>query len=163
MKRLTSIVCCLALMITGVSLVLYDRGHVPSNTITAQPVLQWAPNATGLPLDLRLSSDTGSYRETPIKDSINIIDSVRVVEKVRWKTRYKIVADHTEHREAGVNLTAVNPDSLPVNLASNSMSGREEKPDENMCSSKEHLIQLSVDGQVVYSSENDNHSTEEGQ
>lgn len=150
-------------MVAGVSLVIYDKGDsIKGNTITAQPVLQWAPNVTGMPLDLRLNSEAGTNREIPIRDSINIIDSVRYIDKVRWKTRYKNVADRTAAREVGMHPAAINPDSLPENLAIISTLGREEKPNDSVDVSKISSIQLTVDGKIVYS-RNDNHSAEEGQ
>lgn len=162
MKRFTTIVCCICLMVAGVSLVIYDNNDRAYNTITAQPVLQWAPNVTGMPLDLRLNSQASTNHESPIRDSINIIDSVRVVEKVKWKVRYKNVADRTAAREAGTHPAAITPDSLPENLAINSTLGREEKPNEIVDATKAPSIQLTVDGKLVYST-NDNHSTGESQ
>lgn len=162
MKRFTTIVCCVCLMVLGVSLVIYDKNDKPLNSITAQPVLQWAPNVTGMPLDLRLNSEASTNRESFIRDSINIIDSVRIVDKVRWKIRYKNVADRTAAREVGMHPAAINPDSLPNASTIISTLDREEKTKEIVDVPKTSSIQLIVDGDVVYS-KNVNHSTGESQ
>ena len=59
-------------------------------------------------------------------------------------------------------MTAVTPDSLSAKPANNSMLGREEYPKDSVVTSKVTSIQLTVDGEVVYS-KNDNHSGVEGQ
>lgn len=125
-----------------------------------QPLV-WQNNGK-LPLDLQLDLDKRLSHESPIKDSVNIVDSVRWVEKVRWKTRYKTVAARTTAREAGEHLAAVTPDSMSRAPAINSTLGREEQPNESVDTSKVPSIQLTVDGEVVYS-RNDNNSTGESQ
>ena len=150
-------------MVAGISLAVYNKGTVSHQTVMAAQPLQWNVQPGTLPLDVKLDFDKRLSHETPkIKDSINIIDSVRIVEKVRWKTRYKNVADRTAAREVGEHLTAVNPDSLSSVPTIISTVGREEQPTESVVVSKTPSIQLTVDGEIVYST-NDNNSTEEGQ
>ena len=166
MKKVTTIICCFFLMVCGVSLVFHDLGLPGNKTAMAAPALEplaWSnvKNNT-LPLDLRLSSDDRLSHESPIKDSVNIRDSVIYVYKTKWKTRYKNEADRTAARKAGQHLAAVNPDSLPENLAINSTLVREEQPSEIVDTTKVSSIQLIIDGETVYS-KNDNHSVGEGQ
>lgn len=163
MKRLTTIICCIALMIVGVATAFQDFSMPGNQTAFAQPApLQW--NVTGkLPLDLQLDLDKRLQSETPIKDSINIIDSVRIVEKVKWKTRYKDVAARTVARQMGNHLAPVNPDSMSVEPFLISTTNREEQLGELIEVSKTPVIQLQVDGVIVYNSKDEIHSAGEGQ
>ena len=166
MKRFTTIVCCIAMMILGVATAFQNFTPRSNNTIQAATIatepLAWNTNVAGkLPLDFQLTLDERTNRETPkVRDSVVIRDSV--VTKVRWKTRYKDVASRTLARDAGEHLTAVTPDSLPNSIASISTVEREEQPTDIVVVSKTPSIQLSVDGEVVYST-NDNHSAEGSQ
>ena len=163
MKNVTTIVCCVALMIAG-AITAFWNYTVPSNKTAVAatiPQLSWAPNVR-MPLDLQLDLEKRQNHASPIKDSINLIDSVRIVTKVRWKTRYRDEADRTAARDAGTHLAAVNPDSLPKKPAIPGTVVREENATDTVGVSKTPSIQLSVDGEVVYSS-NDSHSTEGGQ
>ena len=149
-------------MVAGISLAVYDT-KPSGNTIQASPITWNIPKGNVIPLDLQLDLEKRQVHEAPnVKDSVNIIDSVRYIDKVRWKVRYKNVADRTTAREAGQHLTAVNPDSLPMNPAIIGTPDREEQPGETVVASKATSIQLTVDGNVVYSTD-DNHSTEGGQ
>jgi len=164
MKRLTTALCCICLMIAGVGLAFYDGDTHKYNEIMASEAnqLMWnVPKGKVLPLDLQLDLEKRQLGESP-KDSINIIDSIRWVEKIRWKTRYKSVADRTTAREVGQHLAAVTPDSLSENPATTCTLDREEQPNEIVGTSKVPSIQLTVDGNVVYSTD-ENHSTEGGQ
>ena len=161
MKRLTTIVCSICFMIAGIALAIYEP-DTHGNELQASPLVQWnIPKGNVMPLDLQLDLEKRQNHASP-KDSINIVDSVRWVEKIRWKTRYKNVADRTTAREAGQHLAAVTPDSLPMNPAIIGTPDREEQPGEVVVASKATSIQLTVDGNVVYSTD-DNHSTEGGQ
>ena len=163
MKQITTLFCCVCLMIAGISLAVWKDSTKHHQQIVAAQPLQWAPNKSNvLPLDLQLSLNNGQHRETSVKDSVNIVDSVRWVTKTRWKTRYKDLANRTEAREAGKHLAAVTPDSMPKNPAKVcTLEDREEQPSEAVDTSKVSSIQLIVDGNVVYSKD-DNHSAEEG-
>lgn len=155
------------MMILGVATAFQNFSPSSNNvmqaaTISSEP-LAWVNTGGKLPLDLQLDLDKRLDRESPkVRDSINIIDSVRWETKIRWKTRYKNVADRTAAREAGEHLVSVTPDSLPNSLAITSTVGREEKPIETVGTSKVSSILLAVDGEVVYS-RNENNSAEEGQ
>ena len=163
MKRITTILCCALLMVAGISLAVFNEGTVNHQTVMAAPPLQWNVQPGTMPLDIKLDLDKRLSGETPkVKDSVNIIDSVRYITKVRWKTRYKNEADRTTAREVGTHPMAVTPDSLLEKPTITSTMGREEKPIEGVGVPKTPSIQLTVDGEVVYS-RNDNHSTEEGQ
>ena len=161
MRRLTTIILAVAFMIAGVSAAFMDYSPPSNKTMMAATMpepLQW--NVTGkLPLDLQLDLEERLSHEPCIKDSINIIDSVRIINKVRWKTRYKDVADRTTAREVGTHPMAVIPDSMSKNPTIISTLDREEQPSEVAGVSKTPSIQLTVDGEVVYSRD-DNHSAE---
>lgn len=149
-------------MITGVFLSLQNITFSNSQSAMAQPVpLSWNTQ-NGLPLDIQLDLDKRLSHEPCIKDSVHIRDSVRIVEKTKWKVRYKNVAARTTARNEGKHLTAVTPDSMPANPSVISAPGREEQPGEVVGTPKVPSIQLTVDGEVVYS-RNDNHSGVEGQ
>lgn len=163
MKRLTTIICCVAMMILGVATAFQDFSMPGNQTAFAQPApLTWNLQPGKLPLDLQLTLDERLKNEIPTRDSINIIDSIRYIDKVRWKTRYKTVADRTTAREVGQHPAPVNPDSMLENPTIISTMGREEQPIENVGVTKMPSIQLTVDGNVVYST-NDNHSEVGGQ
>lgn len=153
------------MMILGVATAFQNFSPSSNNvmqaaTISSEP-LAWVNTGGKLPLDLQLDLDKRLDRESPkVRDSVVIRDSV--VTKIRWKTRYKNVADRTAAREAGEHLVSVTPDSLPNSLAITSTVGREEKPTDIVVVSKTPSIQLSVDGEIVYST-NDNHSAEGSQ
>lgn len=115
-----------------------------------------------LPLDFQLSLDKkASESRATSKDSINIIDSVRYITKVRWKTRYRHGPNITRDG-IGNELAAVNPDSLSSKPKNRDILVREEQTKEIVTSPKLVPIQLTVDGKVVYST-NDIHSAEGGQ
>lgn len=153
------------MMILGVATAFQNFSPSSNNvmqaaTISSEP-LAWVNTGGKLPLDLQLDLDKRLDRESPkVRDSVVIRDSV--ITKIRWKTRYKNVADRTAAREAGEHLVSVTPDSLPNSLAITSTMGREEKPIETVGTSKVPSILLAVDGEVVYS-RNENNSAEEGQ
>ena len=167
MKRLTTIILAVAFMVAGVSIAFMDyNGPLSNKTMMAatvpSPSLQWNTNNT-LPLDIQLDLDKRLSYVSPTKDSVNIIDSVRWVEKIKWKTRYKTIADRTTAREVGEHLTAIAPDSMPHAPTIISTLDREEQPNEYVDSPKEPSIQLHVDGIIVYNSEDVIHSTGESQ
>ena len=150
-------------MVAGISLAVYNKGTVSHQTVMAAQPLRWNVKPGTMPLDIKLDLDKRLSSEAPkVKDSINIIDSVRWETKIRWKTRYKNVADRTAAREVGEHLMPVNPDSMSNEPALISTLEREEKSSEVVDTSKVSSIQLTVNGKIVYS-KNDNHSTEEGQ
>lgn len=163
MKKLTTIICIVAFMIAGISAAFMDYSPPDAKTMNAAtvPTLQWDVRGK-MPLDLQLDLDKKLSKEASIKDSVHIRDSVRIIEKVKWKTRYKTLAARTAARNAGKHIAAATPDSMPYVPANISAVVREEKATDSVDVSKTPSIQLTVDGQVVYST-NDIHSAEEGQ
>ena len=163
MKQLTTIACCVVMMIFGVA-TAFQNFKFPNNKVAmAQPLP--APieiSRPGMPLEIGVKSNDRLSRGSSIKDSVVIRDSVRWVTKTKWKTRYKDVADRTTARDAGTHPWAVTPDSMKENPAITSTMGREEYPIDTVGVSKTPSIQLTVDGEVVYS-RNDNHSGVGGQ
>jgi hypothetical protein len=164
MKRLTTIICCIAMMFAGISAAFMDFSPPGGKTMmaaTIQQPLVWQNNGK-LPLDLQLDLDKRLSHESPTVDTVIVSDTV-YVDKIKWKTRYKTVAARTIAREVGEHLAPVMPDSMSRAPAKDkSTLGREEQPNETVGTSKAPSIQLTVDGEVVYS-RNDNHSTGESQ
>ena len=164
MKRLTTIILAVAFMIAGVSAAFMDYNPPSNKTMMAATIpepLQW--NTKGLmPLDLQLDLDKRLSRETPTVEPERIVDTV-YVDKVRWKTRYKTVAARTTAREVGEHMPAVTPDSMPHVPTIISTLEREEQPNDFEESPNGPSIQLTVDGVIVYQSEDVIHSTEESQ
>ena len=163
MKRFTTILCCIALMIAGAGLAVSNLKSLPQNTIAAatpyyRPTLPVVGNVLPPALQCELGEKDSHARATSAKDSINIIDSVRWVTKTKWKTRYRDVDRITTH-DTGTDTTATTPDSLLLSPECTDMLGREEYPKDDVESSKGSSIQLTVDGEIVYS-KNDNHSAE---
>ena len=154
-------------MIAGAGLALAHLDGSPQNTIAAanMPINRPVPVIVGsnsLPLDIQLDLDKrASKSRATFKDSVNIRDSIRYITKVRWKTRYRRGA-HITHDGTGNELAAVTPDSLSKKPVNNDMLVREEKTKDGVVASKAASIQLTVDGKVVYST-NDIHSGVEGQ
>lgn len=137
----------------------------PSNktlmAATMPAPLQW--NASSLvPLDLQLDLDKRLSRETPTVETVRVVDTV-YVDKIKWKTRYKTVSARTAAREVGDHMTAVTPDSLPHGPTIISTLDREEQPKDIVDQPNWPSIQLTVDGVIVYQSEDEIHSTEESQ
>ena len=166
MKRLTTIILAIAFMIAGVSAAFMDYSPPGNKTLMAatlpQQPLMWNNNGV-MPLDLQLDLDKRLSRETPTVNESRT-DTV-YVDKVKWKTRYryKTVSDRTAAREVGEHLTAVTPDSLPHAPTIISTLDREEQPNDIVGTPNVPSIQLTVDGVIVYQSEDEIHSTEESQ
>lgn len=161
MKRFTTFLCCIALMIAGAGLAISNLRVQPQNTIAAAtPYYRPVPAIVGRTLppayQCELGEKDSDSRATSAKDSVNIIDSVRWVTKTRWKTRYRD-ADHITAHGTENDTMATTPDSLLLKSVNINMLGREEYPKDSVESSKGSSIQLTVDGEVVYS-KNDNHS-----
>lgn len=165
MKPITTVFCCICLMIAGAFLALHRSDMRKYNQIHAEQPAQFmwnVPKGNVLPLDLQLDLEKRQTANVTPRDSINIIDSIRYIDKVRWKTRYVDANERTSARIIGKHLDAINPDSLAKCPINECTPEREEQPGEIVGVSKTPSIQLTIDGDVVYSTD-DNHSTEEGQ
>lgn len=164
MKRLTTIILAVAFMIAGVSAAFMDYNPPSNKTMMAATIpepLQWNTNGL-MPLDLQLDLDKRLSHETPTVEPERIVDTV-YVDKIKWKTRYKTVAARTIAREVGEHMPAVTPDSMPHVPTITSTLEREEQPNDFEESPNGPSIQLTVDGVIVYQSEDVIHSTEESQ
>lgn len=164
MKRLTTIILAVAFMIAGVSAAFMDYNPPSNKTMMAATIpepLQWNTNGL-MPLDLQLDLDKRLSHETPTVEPERIVDTV-YVDKIKWKTRYKTVAARTIAREVGEHMPAVTPDSMPHVPTIISTLEREEQPNDFEESPNGPSIQLTVDGVIVYQSEDVIHSTEESQ
>ena len=152
-------------MIAGAGLAISNLKSLPQNTIAAAtPYYRPTPVIVGRTLPPAYRCELGekdSESRATSKDSVNIIDSVHWVTKTRWKTRYRDAARITHH-DTGNEMAAVTPDSLSAKPVNNNTLDREEHSKDSVVTSKGTSIQLTVDGEVVYS-KNDNHSGVEGQ
>ena len=167
MKRLTTIICCICMMIAGAGLAINHLHELPQNTLAAAnlpvynrpvPVIV---GSNSLPLDIQLDLDKKASKERATSDTISSdskLDKINTVKKkARSKKRVRIT-----HSGPGNPLASVTPDSLSSKPANKDMLDREEQSKENVVPSKGTSIQLIVNGVVVYSI-NDNHSAEGGQ
>ena len=166
MKRLTTIICCICLMIVGAGLAISNLNQLPQNTIAAAnlPIDRPVPVIVGsnsLPLDIQLDLDKRASEKRATSDTIASDSVLNTVKPVKQKARSKKRA-HITHSGPGNPLAAVTPDSLSSRPANKDMLDREEKSKENVVPSKGTSIQLIVNGVVVYSV-NDNHSGVESQ
>lgn len=166
MKRLTTILCCVCLMIAGAGLAISNLNQLPQNTIAAAnlPIDRPVPVIVGsnsLPLDIQLDLDKRASEKRATSDTITSDSVLNTVKPVKQKARSKKRA-HITHSGPGNPLAAVTPDSLSSRPANKDMLDREEKSKENVVPSKGASIQLIVNGVVVYSV-NDNHSGVESQ
>lgn len=153
------------MMFVAISAAFMDYSPPSNKTMMAATIpepLQWNTTPGKLPLDLRLDLDKRLSRETPTVEPERIVDTV-YVDKIKWKTRYKTVAARTTAREVGEHMTAVTPDSMPHAPTIISTLEREEQPNDFEESPNGPSIQLTVDGVIVYQSEDVIHSTEESQ
>lgn len=140
-------------MIAGAGVAIDRLYSVPQNTIAAANMPDYRPVPVivgdSLPLDIQLDLDkkASKSRATP-KDSINIIDSVRYITKVKWKTRYRH-GPHISHDGTGNEMAAVNPDSLSRKPVNHDMVDRTENTTDTIGAPKASII-LTVDGKEVY-------------
>lgn len=152
------------MMFVAISAAFMDYSPPSNKTMMAATMptpLQWNTNGL-MPLDLQLDLDKRLSREAPTVEPECITDTV-YVDKIKWKTRYKTVAARTTAREVGEHITTVTPDSMPHAPTIISTLEREEQPNDFEESPNGPSIQLTVDGVVVYQSEDVIHSTEESQ
>lgn len=140
-------------MIAGAGLAMVKFGDMPQNTIAAATTPDYRPVPVivgdSLPLDIQLDLDkrASKSRATP-KDSINIIDSVRYITKVKWKTRYRH-GPHISHDGTGNEMAAITPDSLSPKPVNYDMVDRKENTTDTIGAPKASII-LTVDGKEVY-------------
>lgn len=155
------------MMFVAVSAAFMDFKFPSNKTMTAATIpepLQWNQNYTNspLPLDLQLDLDKRLSHAAPTATPERITDTV-YVDRIKWKTRYKTIPARTEARNMGKSLTPVTPDSLPRAPMIVSTPNREEEIGDFVGDPKSPSIQLTVDGVIVYQSEDVIHSTEESQ
>ena len=147
-------------MVSGVYLAL-NQGHslFPNNqTLAAATVPQIAYQRPQLPFGLGLNAE-GNTQST-VTDTVREIirDTVTIV-----KPKYVKVLKH-KHTTDTIREYISIPGEMPSVFVNNQISGvREEQTQVDSQSSKRSEVTLTVDGQVVYSTENDIHSTEDRQ
>ena len=166
MKRLTTIICCICMMIAGAGLAINHLHELPQNTLAAANMPTYRPvpvivGSNSLPLDIQLDLDKKASKERATSDTISSDSKLDKINTVKKKTRSKKRA-HITHSGPGNPLASVTPDSLSSKPANKDMLDREEQSKENVVPPKGASIQLIVNGVVVYSV-NDNHSGVESQ
>lgn len=166
MKRLTTIICCICMMIAGAGLAINHLHELPQNTLAAAnlPVDRPVPVIVGsnsLPLDIQLDLDKKASEKRATSDTITSDSVLNTVKPIKQKARSKKRARIT-HSSLGNPLASVTPDSLSRKPTNHDTLDREEKSKEGVVAPKATSIQLIINGVVVYSV-NDNHSAEEGQ
>ena len=166
MKRLTTIICCICMMIAGAGLAINHLHELPQNTLAAANMPAYRPvpvivGSNSLPLDIQLDLDKKASKERATSDTISSDSKLDKINTVKKKARSKKRA-HITHSGPGNPSASVTPDSLSSKPANKDMLDREEQSKENVVPSKGASIQLIVNGVVVYSV-NDNHSGVESQ
>ena len=159
MKQVTTILCCLAFAIAGISLAISENndGIWKHQTISAATLP--ANQVSMLPLDVQL--DLGKRVQT---NPTVIRDTVYVDRPQILVVNPKSSKVSTPKKVTDVAWMMLKPGQMFKDTVSNKGTPvREEKAGEcDVGSTKESAIQLTVDGKIVYS-KNVNHSTGESQ
>jgi hypothetical protein len=142
-------------MVSGIMMAIKGTDkHFGNNTATAAVPTYYS--GFKLPLDLQLDLE-----KRQSKDTVYVHDSIPI--KCNHKERVKVL------KPKHVTDTLYVPMLMPEPMASmpviNKISGDREEytPAKLWIGSKPHSVTLSVDGQIVYKTENDIHSTEDRQ
>ena len=143
MKKLTTILCSLAFLLAGIQMANVAESP-PDSYNTASAATFKLPLDVQLDLNKRLTDTV----------CVEIHDTVIVN-----NTEYVRVSS-PENTTDTLYLPMIMPGHMDGISVNNQMKvvREEQTTDEHACSSKEHTVYLTVDGEVVYSSENDNHS-----
>lgn len=166
MKRLTTIICCICMMIAGAGLAINHLHELPQNTLAAANMPAYRPvpvivGSNSLPLDIQLDLDKKASEKRATSDTITSDSVLNTVKPIKQKARSKKRARIT-HSSLGNPLASVTPDSLSRKPTNHDTLDREEKSKEGVVAPKATSIQLIINGVVVYSV-NDNHSGVESQ
>lgn len=141
-------------MVSGIMLAIRSPGEVKyeGKTIAAATV----PNMSmQMPLDLQL--DLGKRQE---RDTIVVHDTVEKT-KVKQVTKIKYIkVPKPKYTTDSSSNTILTPESQYSEAVNNQNSGvREEQTQVGLQSTKRSSVTLEIDGEVVYKTENDIHST----
>ena len=143
-------------MCAGAFLAL-DKFEVPGyKTASASPTIQY-PMLGKLPLDLQLDLEKRQKIDTIIKH-----DTV-VKEKIVINKKYVKVPQQKRTTDTLFLPMPIPGPQQGISVNNNSAGDREEHTPVGLQSPKQRSISLTVDGRVVYSTENDIHSTEDRQ
>ena len=163
MKQVTTILCSLAFLIAGIFLAATQNAKLPEfskhQTISAATLS--AQQISMLPLDVQL--DLG--KETQLTDSVKIkTDTIYIDRPQVLVINKKNAKASPPKRSTDFTCMFLNPGKMSTDTVNNKrIPDREENTGEtDVGVSKTSSIQLIVDGQTVYS-KNDNHSTGEPQ
>lgn len=161
MKRIAQTLLCVLVAFTGYKTIASNSTievSMPHGTIAAATIPKEKTSGqysfANIPEDILRDQAKKFEKKT---DTIVKRDTVQV-------TNIKYVqVSSPENTTDTMYLPMVIPGHMEGISVNNKMKmGREEQPnDEHMLSSKEHVIHLAIDGEIVYSSENDNHSAVE--
>jgi len=160
MKHVTTILCSLAFLLAGWFLAVGDGegGFSKHQTLSAATLSDYQTSM--LPLDVQL--DLGKRVQIP--DTVKIHDTTYVDRPQVLVINQKCSRVNRPKSVTDVAWMFLNPGkSASPPVSNQSIPDREEKTGESIVGTPEsHNIQLIVDGQTVYS-KNDNHSTGESQ
>lgn len=161
MKHVTTILCSLAFLIAGWFLATTENGEFGFNKHQTLSAATLPDNQVSmLPLDVQL--DLG--KQVQITDTVKMRDTVYIDRPEVLVINPKRPKVNQPKGVTDVAWMFLNPGkSLSPPVSNQLIPDREEKTGEDKMSvSKTHDIQLIVDGQTVYS-KNDNHSTGDSQ
>ena len=160
MKYVMTIICSLAFAIAGAFLAIQDDtksfGFNKHQTLSAATVPTYK-QVSMLPLDVQLDLGKRVQTDPTIIHDTTYIDRPQVIVINKKSSKVRTPKEVTD-----VAWMMLNPEQLSTSTVNNKESPvREEKTGEcDVGSPKESAIQLTVDGEVVYS-KNVNHSTGE--
>lgn len=152
MRRVTTIICAVCFAILGISLT-YDKSPMKFKT-GGLPVMAAQPTNVPLPFDVFMDRIKNSQAKSNVVNTPTQPDTVYLPGKTvtKWRTKVRYVSTHNKPQGSCIS-------PMPNSVKSESMV-REEKTKELTDSVYQikNKIVLSVDDNVVYSSENVNHS-----
>lgn len=144
-------------MIAGIGLALSKFDYSMKQTAMASPPIQYSVLGK-LPLDLQLDLEKRQKRD---RDTVYL--PADTVTKTITKTKYVKVPQRKRTTDTVYMPMPIPGPQQPVLVNNNIAGDREEHTPVVLQSPKQRSVSLTVDGRIVYSTENDIHSTEDRQ
>ena len=165
MKHVTTVICCIAFALAGAFLAMSNKTessfakHQTLSAATLSPM-----EISKLPYDLQATLKQSVQMDSAINDTVYVHDTTYVDRPQVLVINKKSSKVSSPEKVTDYSWMMLTPKPTSVDTVSNKGTPvREEKAGEcDVGSSKESAIQLTVDGEVVYS-KNVNHSTGESQ
>lgn len=161
MKYVTTIICCIAFAIAGGFLAMSNNAEVPFAKHQTLSAATLSPTEISkLPFDLRSSLKEGVQMGPTTNDTVYVHDTTYVDRPQVLVINKKSSKVSSPEKVTDYSWMMLTPKPTSISTVSNKGTPvREEKAGEcDVGSSKDPAIQLTVDGEVVYS-KNVNHST----